>query len=167
MEDLHTDDVTRGYRLLIVSVCARPSRGSCRLEFGTYSTLTPPMTPNAERPPDNPMPRPSAHRGHRKTEWRGQGTHRHIQATRPSYRVVGNLPSLRNTMARMPFHFTATLLSSLVFCDLLCAVRGESVSSQFTINGAQIEATAGSTFHVSVSGSVQVRHTLACCAEAP
>jgi hypothetical protein len=88
---------------------------------------------------------------------RGQNRNRNTQVTRPSHRGVGNLQpeSVRHVIARMPSH-AAIILLSLWFCDLLCAVRGESVSSQFAIIGAQIETKAASPFHVTVSGPVQV-----------
>ena len=59
--------------------------------------------------------------------------------------------------------FAVVMFVFLCFGGLLCAVRGDSVSSQFTMTDAQIETTAASIFHVSVSGPVPVSRLATVC----
>ncbi len=68
----------------------------------------------------------------------------------------------RRATARMP-SFAVIMFVFLWFGGLLCAVRGDSVSSQFTMTDAQIETTAASIFHVSVSGPVPVSRLATVC----
>jgi len=75
---------------------------------------------------------------------------------------VSGFQSSRRATARMP-SFAVIMFVLLWFGGLLCAVRGDSVSSQFTMTDAQIETTAASIFHVSVSGPVPVSRLATVC----